>query len=98
MKVTARLVPTGLALAVSDSGIGIAPQDIPKVMERFGMVDSAMSRKHLGTGLGLPLSKQLAELHGSSLALESTVNVGTTVTVTLPPERLLAQDRAIAAA
>ncbi len=98
VNVIARLVDGGLAIAVSDSGIGIAPQDIPKVMERFGMVDSTMSRKHTGTGLGLPLSKQLAELHGGSLTLESTVNVGTTVTVTLPRERLVSQDSAIAAA
>ncbi len=98
VRISARLVPEGLAMAVSDSGIGIEPQNIPKVMERFGMVDSAMSRKHAGTGLGLPLSKQLTELHGGSLALESTVNVGTTVTVTLPRERLMARDAAIAAA
>lgn len=98
VKVTARLADGGLAMAVSDSGIGIAPEDIPKVMERFGMVDSTMSRKHTGTGLGLPLSKQLAELHGGSLMLESTVDVGTTVTVTLPRERLVSQDSAIAAA
>jgi signal transduction histidine kinase len=96
--VTAGLVPAGLAMAVSDSGIGIAPEDIPKVMERFGMVDSSMSRQHTGTGLGLPLSKQLAELHGGSLALESTLNVGTTVTVTLPAERLIRRDAASAAA
>ena len=96
--VTAKLSPAGLEMAVSDSGIGIAPEDIPKVMERFGMVDSAMSRKHTGTGLGLPLSKQLAELHGGSLVLESTLNMGTTVTVTLPPERLAGQNSAIAAA
>ena len=57
-----------------------------------------MSRKHTGTGLGLPLSKQLAELHGGSLVLESTLNMGTTVTVTLPPERLAGQNSAIAAA
>jgi len=98
VKVSAKLVPAGLVMAVADSGIGIAPEDVPKVMERFGMVDSAMSRKHLGTGLGLPLSKQLAELHGGSLALESTLHVGTTVTVTLPPERLMAQESSIAAA
>ncbi|MEY4965277.1 MAG: hypothetical protein RL274_860 [Pseudomonadota bacterium] len=98
VRVSAQLVPGGLAMAVSDSGIGIAPEDLPKVMERFGMVDSSLSRKHEGTGLGLPLSKQLAELHGGSLMLESTVDVGTTATVTLPRERLVSQDAAIAAA
>jgi signal transduction histidine kinase len=98
VQVTARLVPAGLAMAVSDSGIGIAPEDIPKVMERFGMVDSSMSRQHAGTGLGLPLSKQLVEAHGGSLVLESTVNVGTTVTVILPAGRLVDRNAAIAAA
>lgn len=98
VKVIARVVPAGLTMAVSDSGIGIAPEDIPKVMERFGMVDSSMSRHHSGTGLGLPLSKQLAEAHGGSLVLESTLHVGTTVTVTLPPERLIRPNAASAAA
>ena len=98
VQINAQLAPAGLAIAVADSGIGIAPDDIPKVMERFGMVDSIMSRKHQGTGLGLPLSKQLAELHGGSLVLESTVNIGTTVTVTLPAERLIDRDAASAAA
>jgi signal transduction histidine kinase len=98
VKVTAQLVPGGLAMVVADSGIGIAPDDIPKVMERFGMVDSSMSRQHTGTGLGLPLSKQLAEAHGGSLVLESTLNVGTTVTVTLPSERLIQPQTASAAA
>jgi signal transduction histidine kinase len=95
--VTCRRTPDGLGLAVSDSGIGIAPEDIPKVMERFGQVDSPQQRKHTGTGLGLPLSRQLAQLHGGDLTLESTVNVGTTVTVTLPAGRL-APAAAVAAA
>jgi signal transduction histidine kinase len=89
--VIARVTAAGdLALAVADSGIGIAPEDIPKVMERFGQVDSPMSRKHDGTGLGLPLSRQLAQLHGGDLVLESVVNQGTTVTLTLPKARLSA--------
>jgi signal transduction histidine kinase len=95
--VVCRRTPQGLALAVSDSGIGIAPEDIPKVLERFGQVDSPQQRKHTGTGLGLPLSRELAQLHGGDLTLESAVNVGTTVTVTLPASRL-APAQAIAAA
>jgi signal transduction histidine kinase len=96
--VTAKITPAGdLAVAVADSGIGIAPEDLPKVMERFGQVDSPMQRKHEGTGLGLPLSKQLAQLHGGDLTLESVLDQGTTVTLTLPKARLSAQS-AIAAA
>jgi len=74
-----------IALSVSDTGIGIRAEDIPKVLEPFGQVDSTLSQKHKGTGLGLPLTKELAELHGGSLSLESCVDVGTTVTITLPP-------------
>jgi signal transduction histidine kinase len=94
---SAQLTGAGLALAVADSGIGIAPDDIPKALEVFGQVDSSLARKYEGTGLGLPLSKQLMELHGGNLSLESQVNVGTTVTVTLPPGRLVAQDMVAAA-
>ncbi|HKU54404.1 MAG TPA: MHYT domain-containing protein [Rhizomicrobium sp.] len=86
----------GLALTVSDNGIGIAPHDIPKALERFGQVDSSLARKYEGTGLGLPLSKQFVEMHGGSLVLESQAGTGTTVTVTLPPDRLI--PRAVAAA
>jgi signal transduction histidine kinase len=99
VQVSARLTGTGeLALAVTDSGIGIAPQDIPRALERFGQVDARLERKYEGTGLGLPLSKQLTELHGGTLALESVVGTGTCVTVTLPPQRLAAPPAAIAAA
>ncbi|HET7084280.1 MAG TPA: MHYT domain-containing protein [Rhizomicrobium sp.] len=98
VKVSVHLAEGGLAIAVADTGIGIAPQDIPKALERFGQVDSSLARKYEGTGLGLPLSKQLMELHGGSLALESEAGVGTTVTVILPPDRLVPQSQAIAAA
>jgi len=79
----------GLAIQVSDTGIGMAAEDIPKAMTPFGQVDSKVRRKQEGTGLGLPLAKQLAELHGATFAIESTVRVGTTVTFVLPPERIL---------
>jgi len=75
-----------VAISVSDNGIGIKAEDIPKVMEPFGQVESELSQKHLGTGLGLPLTKELAELHGGSLTMESNVDVGTTVTIILPPD------------
>jgi len=74
-------------IAVSDTGIGIAEDDIPKALERFGQIDSRLSRKYEGTGLGLPLAKELVELHGGTLALESAVGSGTTVTITLPSFR-----------
>jgi PAS domain S-box-containing protein len=79
----------GLAIRVRDTGIGMAPEEILKAMEPFGQVDSRLARKYEGTGLGLPLSKALVELHGGTLEIESQPGAGTTVTVRLPPERLV---------
>ena len=79
----------GLAVCVSDTGIGIAPEDIPKAMMTFGQVDSQISRRRgEGTGLGLPLAKHLVQLHGGTLTIDSQVNAGTTVTIWMPPERV----------
>ncbi len=77
-----------LKLSVADSGIGIAQQDLAKAMSQFGQVDSTLNRRFEGTGLGLPLVSSLAELHGGRLELQSQLEVGTTATVWLPPERL----------
>jgi signal transduction histidine kinase len=79
----------GLAIAVSDTGVGMAPDDIPKAMTPFGQVDSKIRRKQEGTGLGLPLAKQLVELHGGTFRIESKIDGGTTVTFVLPPERII---------
>ncbi len=76
-----------LAYQITDTGIGIAANDITRIMAPFGQVDSHLSRKHPGTGLGLPISHALVMMHGGSLRLESEPGVGTTVTVTLPPLR-----------
>jgi signal transduction histidine kinase len=78
-----------IAISVSDTGVGINPADIPKVLEPYTQIDSDIGRKHDGTGLGLPLVKELAELHGGTLTIESAVDIGTTVTITLPKERAL---------
>ena len=80
---------SGLWIAVSDTGIGMAEQDIPNALERFVQIDSDLNRKHGGTGLGLPLSKRLVELHDGTLEIKSTLGVGTTVTVRLPRRRIL---------
>ena len=79
----------GFAIAVCDTGIGIAPQDIPTALDRFSQVGNSLVRKYDGTGLGLPLAKQLIELHGGSLTIDSTVGVGTIVTVKFPAERVI---------
>ena len=80
----------GIFIRVQDSGIGIAPEDIARVVRPFEQVETVLSRSHGGTGLGLPLTSKLTELHGGTFHIESQVAVGTNVTVTLPPERLRA--------
>ena len=74
----------GLEISVRDTGVGMRPEDIRIALEPFRQLDDSMSRRHQGTGLGLPLAKMLAELHGGELALASEPGRGTTVTVTLP--------------
>lgn len=69
-------------LSVSDTGIGIAPEHQERVFERFYRVDKSRSRETGGTGLGLAIVKHVAEIHGASITLESTVGEGTRITVT----------------
>lgn len=69
-------------IIVSDTGIGIAPKDISKAMSPFGQIDSSISRKYEGTGLGLPLTKTLTEIMGGKFEIDSQVGLGTTITLT----------------
>ncbi len=78
-----------MSFSISDTGIGMNEKEIAKAMSQFGQVDGSITRKEEGTGLGLPLTKGLIELHGGVLAIKSEKGVGTTVTVTLPKERVL---------
>jgi signal transduction histidine kinase/CheY-like chemotaxis protein len=76
---------TGMAyFTVSDTGIGIAPEDFERVFEEFGQVDSPLQAKVKGTGLGLPLSKKYAELLGGSLEVESEAGKGSTFRLAVP--------------
>ena len=75
-------------IEVSDTGIGMAAKDVPKALEPFSQIDSSMTRKYGGTGLGLPLAKRLIELHGGTLSITSEVNVGTTISVIFPWDRV----------
>ena len=74
-------------LSVADTGIGIKAESIEIALSDFGQVEGALNRKFEGTGLGLPLSKKLAEAHGGELLIESEPGTGTTVTVQFPKER-----------
>jgi two-component system cell cycle sensor histidine kinase PleC len=78
------VVTGGITIEVRDTGIGIAPKDISRVMTPFGQVDSALSRKYEGTGLGLPLSKKFVESMGGTFTIESELKKGTSVTVNIP--------------
>ena len=97
--VTTRTEPNGAyALAVADTGIGISSSDQERIFLPFQQADPTVSRRFEGTGLGLWISKALVELHDGTLGIESEVGQGTTVTVRLPPIRVLAPNRVTDAA
>ncbi|MDD5587139.1 MAG: ATP-binding protein [Alphaproteobacteria bacterium] len=78
-----------MAITVEDTGIGMKPEDIPVALTPFGQIESVLSRKNQGTGLGLPLTKALVELHGGELKMESEVGKGTSINVLFPTERVV---------
>ncbi|MBT6801897.1 MAG: PAS domain-containing protein, partial [Rhodospirillales bacterium] len=78
----------GICLVVKDNGIGMSKEDIPRVMERFNQGESGLQQKYEGAGLGLPMVKNLVELHGGELLIASEAGKGTTVTVKLPEGRI----------
>ena len=84
--ISASVGSQSLRISVSDQGIGMAEEDIPKALAPFTQLDGTLSRSHEGTGLGLPLAKHLTELHGGTLTIESEPDMGTTVHVDLPIE------------
>jgi len=73
-----------LRLSVKDQGSGIAPEDHDRVFEKFSQVDASTTREHGGTGLGLTISKELANLLGGSIELQSAVGEGATFTLVIP--------------
>jgi two-component system cell cycle sensor histidine kinase PleC len=82
----------GAAFVVRDNGRGMTEAEVEIALERFGQVDGGLARRHEGSGLGLPLARRLAELHGGSLTLQSEKGRGTTATVILPPSRVLSAE------
>ena len=80
---------SGHVFEITDSGIGILDEQIPTALAPFQQIDSRLGRKHNGTGLGLPLTKSLVELHGGTFDLQSEVDRGTTVTVRFPASRIV---------
>ena len=85
-----RETPGGdLLIEVFDTGIGIAEEDIPIAFKPFGQIDAKLNRQYEGTGLGLPLTKVMVELHQGEISIASVVGEGTRVTVRLPAVRVV---------
>ena len=81
-----------IVFGVVDSGIGMAPDEIPKAFAEFSQLDNALSRKFEGTGLGLPLTKRLIAQHGGEIEVESEVGVGTSFRIVFPAERTVREN------
>jgi signal transduction histidine kinase len=74
----------GVEVSVSDTGVGIPPEHVPLVFERFYRVDRSRTRSTGGSGIGLAIVKELVQAHGGTIEMRSEVGVGTTVAFTLP--------------
>lgn len=83
IRLSIREAGDGVDIIVADSGIGMSAKDIDLALSPFGQVDSSFNREYAGTGLGLPLSKSLVELHGGTMMIDSAPGKGTTFTVHL---------------
>ncbi len=85
-------MPSGnLSIRIKDTGIGIDPENIEKVFAPFVQIESSMARNYEGTGLGLPLTKNIMELHSGTVTLESRLGEGTVAIVEFPKKRLVHQ-------
>jgi PAS domain S-box-containing protein len=87
--ISAEAGPDAFRLTIADSGIGMTVDGVRKALEAFGQVDSSLSRRYEGTGLGLPLTRALVELHGGRLEIESALGEGTRVTAAFPGARII---------
>ena len=87
IEVSTAVAEAELRIAIKDNGIGMAPEDIPRALEPFTQVGRERTAAQEGTGLGLPISRTLIELHGGRFEITSAPDRGTTVTITLPIHR-----------
>jgi two-component system cell cycle sensor histidine kinase PleC len=77
-------------MSVKDTGPGIPEEEIPVVLSSFGQGSNAIKSAEQGTGLGLPIAKNLVDMHGGTFTLKSKVRIGTELIATFPPERVMA--------
>ncbi len=77
---------------IRDEGIGMKPDEIDLALTPYGQTESSRTKRHEGTGLGLPLAQHMVGLHGGRLTVESEPDKGTTVTVLLPASRVIARE------
>jgi len=89
--VVAEQLPGYVKVSVIDNGIGIPAKDLPHIFERFYQVESHLTRKHGGMGLGLSVARMMAEMHGGSLSVESVEGKGSNFTLLLPLDSSQAQ-------
>ena len=95
--VSARVRPDGtMAITVTDTGIGIAEEDMPRVFAPFGQVQNNLNRDRQGTGLGIPLVRRFINLHGGELEVESAPGKGTAAHLVFPPDRVINAQAAVA--
>jgi signal transduction histidine kinase len=85
----------GLSVEIADTGIGMTPEEIAMAFEAFVQVDNSLARRYEGTGIGLPLTKRLIELHGGTIAIESVKEAGTTVILGFPAGRIIPRESAL---
>jgi signal transduction histidine kinase len=84
VQIAAKRDDADLLISVSDTGIGMAPEEIPRALEPFGQIDGTLARRYDGTGLGLTITKAFIEMHGGTLTLDSEKGRGTTATIRMP--------------
>ena len=84
IRVRLRASGAGAELSVTDTGTGISAEDLPHIFDRFSRIENARRRSHEGSGIGLALARELAEMHGGSIGVESALGKGTTFTVFVP--------------
>jgi signal transduction histidine kinase len=84
VRITVSETADAVSVAVSDTGIGIAPEALPHIFDEFRQAESGMTRRYTGAGLGLAIARKLAEQHGGSIGVKSQLGVGSTFTLSLP--------------